>query len=94
MYIYTDGQASGFGGMEWWNELLEWNTGVPHLLPRLFEELRNSGTNIDGAEDRNKVLYYYSAYNVSGSYIGGTLLLLRTTIDIICWTEMVTISIV
>ena len=40
------------GGMKWWNELLEWNTGVPHLLPRLFEELRNSGTNIDGAEDR------------------------------------------
>ena len=34
--------------MEWWNGLLEWNTGMPHLLPRLFEELRNS------AEDRNK----------------------------------------
>ena len=77
--------------MEWWNGLLEWNTGMPHLLPRLFEELRNSGTNIDGAEDRNN---YYSAYNVSGSYIGGTLVLLRTAIGIIFWTEMVTLSIV
>ena len=27
--------ASGFGGMERWNGLLEWNTGMPHPLSRL-----------------------------------------------------------
>ena len=42
--------ASGFGGMDWSNGLLEWNTGMPHLLPHLFEEHR-SGMNVNGAED-------------------------------------------
>ena len=48
VWIRWNGAVEWNGGMEYWN--------APPILPRLFEELRNSGTYIDGAEDRIK--YY------------------------------------
>ena len=38
------------GRLAQWNGAVEWNTGMPHLLLRRFEEHR-SGTNVNGAED-------------------------------------------
>ena len=76
--------------MERWNEgLLECPTYYRASLKSFVIIAERTST-----ARRTEIKYYYSAYNVSGSYIGGTLVLLRTTIGIICWTEMVTISIV
>ena len=64
--------------------MVEWTTGMeywnapPTTAP--FEELCNQTSTVRRTD--------------ISSYIGGTLVLLRTTIGIICWTEMVTISIV
>ena len=32
---YTKERESVFGGMERWNGMVEWTTGMPHPLPRL-----------------------------------------------------------
>ena len=71
------------GGMDYWNGILE--------CPTYY---RASLKSFVIAERTSTARRTESAYNVSGSYIGGTLVLLCTTIGIICWTEMVTISIV
>ena len=74
--------------MDFWNGILECPTYYRASLKSFVIAERTSTAR------RTEIKYYYSAYNVSGNYIGGTLVLLRTTIGIICWTEMVTISIV
>ena len=75
VWIRWNGAVEWNGGMDYWNGILECPTYYRASLKSFVIAERRSTAR-------------RTAYNVSGSYIGGTLVLLRATIGIICWTEM------